>query len=131
MHGRIALFLFVAACLCHRAHEEAGRRMVRFRGNGIMNEATESAVWHPFTQHGLGEPIPLIERAAGARLYDAQGHSWIDAISSWWVTTHGHAHQRIMAAIRAQTERIDQLIFAAWPHEPRSEEHPPQLQSPI
>src|SRR3546814_9255968 len=75
MHGRIALFLFVAACLCHRAHEEAGRRMVRFRGNGIMNEATESAVWHPFTQHGLGEPIPLIERAAGARLYRSEEHT--------------------------------------------------------
>jgi adenosylmethionine-8-amino-7-oxononanoate aminotransferase len=83
-----------------------------------MNEATESAVWHPFTQHGLGEPIPLIERAAGARLYDALGNSWIDAISSWWVTTHGHAHPRIMAAIRAQTERLDQLIFAGWTHEP-------------
>src|SRR3546814_13181240 len=118
MHGRIALFLFAPAGLGNRAHEEAGRRMGRFRGNGIMNEATESAVWHPFTQHGLGEPIPLIERAAGARLYDAQGNSWIDAISSWWVTTHGHAHPRIMAAIRAQTERLDQLIFAAWTHEP-------------
>src|SRR3546814_5188080 len=116
MHGRIALFLFVAACLCHRAHEEAGRRMVRFRGNGIMNEATESAVWHPFTQHGLGEPIPLIERAAGARLYDAQGNSWIDAISSWWVTTHGHAHPRIMAAIRSEehTSELQSLMRISY-----------------
>src|SRR3546814_16382290 len=78
----------------------------------------ESPVWHPFTQHGLGDPIPLISHAKDARLYDAQGNSWIDAISSWWVTTHGHAHPRIMAAIRAQTERLDQLIFAGWTHEP-------------
>lgn len=77
-----------------------------------------SPVWHPFTQHGLGEPIPLIDRAEGARLYDAEGNSWIDAISSWWVTTHGHANPRIMAAIREQTERLDQLIFAGWTHEP-------------
>ncbi|MDZ3831225.1 MAG: adenosylmethionine--8-amino-7-oxononanoate transaminase [Sphingopyxis sp.] len=83
-----------------------------------MTPPPPSPVWHPFTQHGLGEPIPLIDRAAGARLYDADGNSWIDAISSWWVTTHGHAHPRIMAAIRAQSERLDQLIFAGWTHEP-------------
>jgi len=79
---------------------------------------TPSPVWHPFTQHGLGEPIPLIDRAEGARIYDAHGNSWIDAISSWWVTTHGHAHPRIMAAIREQSEKLDQLIFAGWTHEP-------------
>ncbi len=77
-----------------------------------------SAVWHPFTQHGLQEPVPLIERAEGALLFGKDGGQWIDAISSWWVTTHGHAHPRIMAAIRAQTERLDQLIFAGWTHEP-------------
>ncbi|HMO76631.1 MAG TPA: adenosylmethionine--8-amino-7-oxononanoate transaminase [Sphingopyxis sp.] len=77
-----------------------------------------SPVWHPFTQHGLGDAIPLISHAKDARLYDRDGNSWIDAISSWWVTTHGHAHPHIMAAIRAQTEKLDQLIFAGWTHEP-------------
>lgn len=80
--------------------------------------ADTSPVWHPFTQHGLGDPVPLIARAEGARLYDAHDNSWIDAISSWWVTTHGHAHPRIMAAIRDQSEKLDQLIFAGWTHEP-------------
>jgi adenosylmethionine-8-amino-7-oxononanoate aminotransferase len=77
-----------------------------------------SPVWHPFTQHGLGEPIPLIDRAEGAFLYGADGRRWIDAISSWWVTTHGHNHPRIMAAIAAQAQRLDQLIFAGWTHQP-------------
>jgi len=77
-----------------------------------------SPVWHPFTQHGLGEPIPLIERAQGAFLFGADGQRWIDAISSWWVTTHGHCHPRIMAAIADQAQRLDQLIFAGWTHQP-------------
>ena len=77
-----------------------------------------SPVWHPFTQHGLGEPIPLIERAEGAILHAADGREIVDAISSWWVTTHGHCHPRIMAAIAEQATKLDQLIFAGWTHQP-------------
>jgi adenosylmethionine---8-amino-7-oxononanoate aminotransferase len=77
-----------------------------------------SPVWHPFTQHGLSEPIPLIARAEGAALYTAEGTRIIDAISSWWVTTHGHCHPRIMAAIAEQAGKLDQIIFAGYTHEP-------------
>lgn len=79
---------------------------------------TPSPVWHPFTQHGLNEPIPLVVRAEGAALYTEDGQRVIDAISSWWVTTHGHAHPRIAAAIAEQASRLDQIIFAGWTHEP-------------
>jgi len=77
-----------------------------------------SPVWHPFTQHGLGEPIPEIARAEGAVLHARSGERYVDAISSWWVTTHGHCHPRIMAAIRAQAGQLDQIIFAGWTHAP-------------
>jgi len=77
-----------------------------------------SPVWHPFTQHGLEEPVPLVVRGEGAVLHTADGRRIIDGISSWWVTTHGHCHPRIMAAIREQTERLDQVIFAGFTHEP-------------
>jgi adenosylmethionine-8-amino-7-oxononanoate aminotransferase len=77
-----------------------------------------SPVWHPFWQHGLEQPILQVARGEGAALVLEDGRRMIDAISSWWVTTHGHNHPRIMAAIRAQTERLDQVIFAGWTHEP-------------
>jgi adenosylmethionine---8-amino-7-oxononanoate aminotransferase len=77
-----------------------------------------SPVWHPFTQHGLDDPIAVVERAEGASLYTADGRRVIDAISSWWVTTHGHNHPRIMAAIAEQAGKLDQVIFAGWTHEP-------------
>ena len=77
-----------------------------------------SSIWHPFTQHGLGEPIPIVTHADGAALYTGDGRRVIDAISSWWVTTHGHRNPRIMAAIADQAARLDQIIFAGWSHEP-------------
>lgn len=77
-----------------------------------------SPVWHPFTQHGLEEPVPLVTRAEGAALFTEDGRRVIDAISSWWVTTHGHGHPRIMAAIADQAQKLDQIIFAGWTHEP-------------
>jgi len=80
-----------------------------------------SPVWHPFTQHGLEEPIPLVTQAEGAALHTADGRRIIDAISSWWVTTHGHCHPRIVQAIRDQAEKLDQIIFAGWTHEPAEE----------
>ena len=76
-----------------------------------------SPIWHPFTQHGLNEPIPQIARAEGAALYTTDGRRIIDAISSWWVTTHGHCHPRIMAAIAEQAAKLDQIIFAGYTHE--------------
>ncbi|WP_375282693.1 adenosylmethionine--8-amino-7-oxononanoate transaminase [Sphingobium yanoikuyae] len=77
-----------------------------------------SPVWHPFTQHGLNEPIPHVIRAEGAILHLADGSSLIDGISSWWVTIHGHCHPRIAAAIARQAGQLDQLIFAGYTHEP-------------
>jgi adenosylmethionine-8-amino-7-oxononanoate aminotransferase len=77
-----------------------------------------SPIWHPFTQHGLNEPIPLVTHGEGAALHTADGRRIVDGISSWWVTTHGHCHPRIMAAITEQTAKLDQIIFAGWTHEP-------------
>ena len=79
---------------------------------------TKSPVWHPFTQHGLNAPIPLVTRSEGAALFTKDGRRIIDGISSWWVTTHGHCHPRIMAAIASQAQQLNQVIFAGWTHEP-------------
>ena len=75
-------------------------------------------IWHPFTQQGLGEPIPQIASARDAVLTTTDGRQIIDAISSWWVITHGHCHPRIVEAIQAQAATLDQIIFAGYTHEP-------------
>jgi len=82
---------------------------------------SNSPVWHPFTQHALHGEIPLIVRSEGAWLDTADGRRLFDAISSWWVVTHGHRYPPIMEAIKAQTDKLDQIIFAGLTHPPAEE----------
>jgi adenosylmethionine-8-amino-7-oxononanoate aminotransferase len=75
-------------------------------------------IWHPFTQHALRPRLPKALRAEGAYIFTADGRRIVDAISSWWVITHGHRHPRIVAAIREAADTLDQVIFAEYTHEP-------------
>ncbi|RWO20091.1 adenosylmethionine--8-amino-7-oxononanoate transaminase [Mesorhizobium sp.] len=79
---------------------------------------SRSAVWHPFTQHALEPAIPEIVLTQGAYLHKADGARILDAISSWWVVTHGHRHPSIMKAIETTASSLDQVIFAGFTHEP-------------
>lgn len=75
-------------------------------------------VWHPYTQHGIAPLAHPIVRGEGAYLVDAAGNRILDAISSWWVTLHGHAHPEIAGAIAEQARTLEQVIFAGFAHEP-------------
>ena len=76
-----------------------------------------SPIWHPFTQHALTPDFPLVKRGEGAWLHTESG-KLLDAISSWWVITHGHRHPRIVDAIKRQADKLDQVIFAGYTHQP-------------
>ncbi|MDI4663479.1 adenosylmethionine--8-amino-7-oxononanoate transaminase [Xanthobacter autotrophicus] len=78
--------------------------------------SSPSPVWHPFTQHALAPEPAMVVRGDGAWLETATGARILDAISSWWVITHGHCHPRIVAAIAGQAGQLDQVIFAGHTH---------------
>ena len=84
----------------------------------MSSPATTSPIWHPFTQHALTPDFPLIESGEGAWLTAKSGERLLDAISSWWVITHGHCHPKITAAIQQQAAILDQVIFAGYTHQP-------------
>ncbi|HEY4219559.1 MAG TPA: adenosylmethionine--8-amino-7-oxononanoate transaminase [Gemmatimonadaceae bacterium] len=87
-------------------------------GDFDFADADRRHVWHPYTQHAVaGEPRPIV-RASGAYLYDSDGNAILDAISSWWVTLHGHAQPEIAAAIAEQAKTLEQVIYAGFSHEP-------------
>jgi adenosylmethionine-8-amino-7-oxononanoate aminotransferase len=78
------------------------------------------SLWHPFTQHSVwpaDDPI-VIERAEGMYLYDTDGRSYLDGVSSLWLTVHGHGVPEINDAVREQLGRLDHATFLGMTHEP-------------
>ncbi len=78
-------------------------------------------VWHPYTQmeRYIEQADPfVIDRAAGARIWDKSGRSYIDANASWWVAALGHGHPRLVEALTEQARTLAHVALAGTTHEP-------------
>lgn len=86
-----------------------------------LSERDKRVIWHPYThQKYAPDPIPVV-KGEGSWIIDENGNRYIDAISSWWVNTHGHAHPYIAEKIYRQALQLEQVIFAGFTHEPAIE----------
>lgn len=86
-----------------------------------ITERDKQYIWHPFTkQKDMPDPIPIV-KGKGSLLFDETGESYIDAISSWWVNIHGHAHPYIAEKLYHQALQLEQVIFAGFTHQPAVE----------
>ncbi len=83
-----------------------------------LQERDKAVNWHPYTQmKTAGNIIPII-KGKGAYLYDEEGKKYLDIVSSWWVTLHGHSHPYIAQRVSEQLNTLEQVIFAGFTHEP-------------
>ncbi|HEY8388547.1 MAG TPA: adenosylmethionine--8-amino-7-oxononanoate transaminase [Parasegetibacter sp.] len=86
--------------------------------NQNLSFRDQKYIWHPYTQHkNMVFPVP-VERAERTILFGADGRQYIDAVSSWWVTVHGHGHPYIAKKIYEQALKLEQVIFTGFTHEP-------------
>jgi len=106
-----------AAAGCHRdSRLEAGVT--------LMNTPRSTELFREAQQHmpgGVNSPVrafksvgrdPLyISRAKGSKIYDADGNEYIDFIGSWGPMLLGHAHERVIEAIKRAAE--DSTSFGA------------------
>ncbi|WP_342227630.1 adenosylmethionine--8-amino-7-oxononanoate transaminase [Rickettsiella endosymbiont of Rhagonycha lignosa] len=71
-------------------------------------------IWHPCSQMKDYEAFPplMIKKAYGSYIELTDGRRIIDAISSWWCKSLGHNHPRLKAALQAQLECFEHVIFA-------------------
>ena len=83
-----------------------------------LAERDNTLIWHPFTQQKT-EPFNIaITSGKGAYVFDEQGQSYLDMVSSWWVNLHGHAHPKIAQAIYKQAQTLEHIMFAGFTHAP-------------
>lgn len=78
-------------------------------------------VWHPYTamDEYIAKTDPLVVvRAEGPYLYDADGTRYLDANGSWWVSTLGHRHPRLVRALTEQAGAFPHTSLAGVTHEP-------------
>jgi glutamate-1-semialdehyde 2,1-aminomutase len=52
----------------------------------------------------VGRNPLFVSRASGARLWDADGNEYIDYVGSWGPMIAGHAHERVLEALRRAME---------------------------
>jgi len=82
-----------------------------------LTERDLKVIWHPYTQMKTASPpIPIVS-GKGACLFDENGKKYIDAVSSWWVNIHGHAHPYIAQKVSEQLKKLEHVIFAGFTHE--------------
>jgi adenosylmethionine-8-amino-7-oxononanoate aminotransferase len=81
-----------------------------------LTERDLAVIWHPYTQMQTAmPPIPIV-RGEGVLLFDENGNTYIDAVSSWWVNIHGHSHPHIAAKVAEQLSVLEHVIFAGFTH---------------
>jgi ornithine--oxo-acid transaminase len=63
--------------------------------------ATEAVSAHNYS------PLPVVlERGEGVWVWDVEGNKYLDCISAYSSLSQGHRHPRIVAALRAQVDRL-------------------------
>jgi adenosylmethionine-8-amino-7-oxononanoate aminotransferase len=86
-----------------------------------ISKRDQKHIWHPLTQHKLNPELLAIKSASGAVLKDESGKTYIDAIASWYTSMYGHCHPHIVKKVKAQLEKLDQVVFSGFTHEPAVE----------
>ena len=62
--------------------------------------------WESVMAPTYATPQLLLERGAGARVWDAQGRAYLDFVAGVAVCSTGHAHPTVVAAIQRQAARL-------------------------
>ncbi|MBE7172763.1 MAG: adenosylmethionine--8-amino-7-oxononanoate transaminase [Williamsia sp.] len=86
-----------------------------------LQDKDKRYIWHPYTSL-LSPVVPIpVAKGEGVYLVDEAGNRYIDAVSSWWVTIHGHAHPYIARKLYEQAMQLEQVIFTQFTHRPAVE----------
>lgn len=103
---------------CHLCKIDKLKRLSKVEVVEKLSQRDKKHLWHPLTQHKMHPNMLAIARAEGAFLYDEDGKEYIDGISSWYTCMYGHCHPYILEKVMEQMQRLDQVVFSGFTHEP-------------
>ncbi|GAA4393530.1 aspartate aminotransferase family protein [Tsukamurella soli] len=69
-------------------------------------------LWGHFSRHGEGITPPVITRGEGARIFDAEGRSYIDGLAGLFVVQVGHGRAELAEAAARQASEL--AFFPLW-----------------
>lgn len=81
------------------------------------SEFDKKYIWHTFTQEAIAPLNINIVKGEGVYLYDENSKKYLDLVSSWWTSCHGHCNKKIAESIYKQSLKLEHLIFANLTHE--------------
>jgi len=81
-----------------------------------LAERDQDVIWHPYTQMKTAAAPVAIVKGEGEFLIGDDGKRYLDAVSSWWVNLHGHAHPYIAQKVSEQLTTLEHAIFAGFTH---------------
>jgi beta-alanine--pyruvate transaminase len=74
----------------------------------VLRNAPEDGFWLPFTaMRAFAEAPVIFERAEGMHYVTPDGRRVLDMMAGLWCVNAGHAHPRVVAAIREAAGRLD------------------------
>lgn len=83
--------------------------------------ADKAHVWHPYTPmdewRARHDPLVVV-RAEGPYFELENGTRLLDGNASWWVSTLGHNHPRLVRALKEQADKLCHVALAGTTHEP-------------
>ena len=71
-----------------------------------------------YVARGVSTPALVVERAEGARIWDAEGREYLDFAGGIGCVNLGHGHPRILEAIHEQVDRYLHQCFMVGTYEP-------------
>jgi adenosylmethionine-8-amino-7-oxononanoate aminotransferase len=75
-------------------------------------------LWLPYTQMQTARQPLRAAFTHGSVITLDDGRELIDGVASWWTACHGYNHPHILAAMRAQLEKMPHVMFGGLVHEP-------------
>ncbi|HMY67514.1 MAG TPA: adenosylmethionine--8-amino-7-oxononanoate transaminase [Leptospiraceae bacterium] len=75
-------------------------------------------IWRPYSVQKTDRMLPTAVSAENEFIYDENGNEYVDAISTWWTSIHGHGRKEIYMPVTEALQKLDHSVLASFANRP-------------